>query len=671
MSSTNANIADLLLTKYYNQNNIISYGPNLSKQVSFPIVKRGFSTKVPNLVCPVPDACYKPKAKIFIDFTHQFTKTTTGDEAERPVSAKMLKSFGRDLYNYVYYYYNYVMSYGKEEYKDLQNIMNVMAKGAENASEFDICCFINTIVNYYLTDINIQQLRNGIGTCNITIRDAFNLRDNKKSSIFFNYAVPIFEQLFAPMLPIKVWATGRLYKDYYFPMFTGYIMFASQGNSAGYTSIQLVAKDILELARVSTDNINPALIQYAEATISKAINIMGQPLYGHDHFDIVKSLLAGGRLELSAEKRKLQTDITPNSKDQKSNSLEFTQLADFEVVKDGSTKELEDVISKRGIPINELTTYNMWYSIKKRPKLLMWGNNMTPYRTFMLSSPQIYSSNFSSRLQILEEVANICYYDFYVDGDGNFNYHPMRLTNDFLEKWYINISSDGSTKEYFLNPFRYTNVISNDELTNNSSSFNIEELCTFLHLEGTPDFDKLDNITQGLFGKAWDKSKMRKYGFRRKSCSNQMLNYNFTLFKNITFLDLAAYSLIKWINAELYTRSANMIFRPEIELCMPTYFVEDNSIFYVNSISHTITIGGDASTAINGNMGRKDYESPPDLMSYLLLQEKLYSSLSSNPSLIMEDIETLVRRIPVNEWVNSFEIEAESLVTYTDSIATV
>jgi len=460
-----------------------------------------------------------------------------------------------------------------------------------------------------------------------------------------------------------VWAKGRLYKDWWFPIFDGYIMSPQVGNAQGFQTITLNCKDTLELARISHEMINPAIIQIEEFRKQTAINIFSQPLFGLDDRTIFNLMFHGGAVIYDPNKESSDRLIKPddpmvqalwknkeNKMGQQSQFLNFTALGNFGKATEESKVVTPDVL------INNKAIHKDMISMDKcvkevshttRPRYTSaWGRRITPYRIFNLQAPQVFTSEFSSRLDVIRDVSGMVYNELYVDGYGTVHYHPMRLKNEFLKFHAIYDVKDINNKaveKKLLHPFLGSQFIGKEEILNDNSILNVEEMVTFLRLFGIhPVIGEAQSIKIGLVGSAIDEKYMARFGYRRREIKNMLFNYNPTLQdygsgKSFKFLDLAAESLLRFANAELYTRSSSIIFRPELDIALPAYYVEDNSVFYVQNISHDITIGDTASTTINANMGRKDYQAPPDLLSFILTSEKMYKTSGSFYSWKNED----------------------------------
>jgi hypothetical protein len=281
---------------------------------------------------------------------------------------------------------------------------------------------------------------------------------------------------------------------------------------------------------------------------------------------------------------------------------------------------------------------------------------VTPYRIFQNQSVNDFTSDFSSRFDILKQIAEMTYYDFHVDGAGTVHYHPFRFLNDYLtnDAIYIRQGETERTKHEDVWPGVY--VVGPEEILNNSPVVNSEEMVTFLRLTGrNSDIADLGAELGDLVGTALHREFLSRFGYRRGVAENPLFNFNFPLYPDATdkkktdlrFMDLAAAALIHYKNAELYNTTCSIIFRPEMDVARPIYFAEDNTVFYINSVTHTIDIGGEATTVINASFGRKDYEPPPDLESFILMQEGAFKNGWNNV-----DPSTFLKQLPTRQWQN-------------------
>jgi hypothetical protein len=612
---------------------------------------------------PIPGSCYHPEILVCFDFNYKFTtnilqqgKISGGD---RVVSLDMLRKSGTDLYNFYKYYFEYVMSYGKQGRTKPQTAIYIDFR---NRDEVYINYFINRMINFFLMSITVDHPVNNIGQCSVRLADNNQLKYGKKFQLFFNSFVSILNQLFVPMVPIGIWAKGRVYKDFWFPIFHGYVNHVEPVNTSGFPEMTIRGKDILEWARISQEMVNPAILPQKEMIKQNYISILSSPLTGNDHKLIFKTMFMGGPLTVTLNAQQQATAKQEEVKKQATISVEeeepqkqpqrinFASLGDF-IYYDDAYKESKangppqirlnssSGMHKSGFGLHEALRL-LSHDIRPRA-VVTWGNKITPFRMFEQTTADMFYSEFESRLSIVQSAAQNVYFTFYVDGYGDVHYHPMRMANRFL--LYDVIGDNSKGRESTLNHmhcFPYAQIIPQEETFSVSRQLNVDELTTYLIVAGRDNLlgsDPNNSTLLGLIGASTDFKYMKRFGYRRKSIKNPLLNVGTLTIpgkngKQYQFVDFVAHSLLKYMNAELYSVQLNMVFRPELKVALPMYIPFDNDVFYVQSISHSVTINGEATTSVNGNFGRKARELPSDMLSFMIMSEKLYQNRENLPN---------------------------------------
>jgi hypothetical protein len=693
--SNYATIARLLISELFNESGTTNCGPDLAYAQNHPEVRKTSLGYVPYII---PSQCFHPKLAVVFDFTHKFTAdftSATGLSTERPVSKETLNRVGAELTRFFDYYFEYVLSYGVRSDKSKANWQFGLGTRSEirqlvdwssGQPEDDLNLFINEILNFFLMGASVEKTVNEIGSCTINFANNYNFRNNLKTRLLFDPAFSILNQLFVPMVPVMVWTSGRLYPDWMFPLFDGYVVSPDISTTGGFSELQINCKDALELARVSTEMINPSLIQTAEISKQTNINIFTQPLYGQDHLQIVKTLFQGGELVYDPTNQRLKSTEVITTGAHK-DTLNFAALDKFDVY---SNNDLDSV----GSPTLALSQgamlkkdWNLKIALNKCShkyrfrNLVIWGQSITPYRIFGTNPNNTVTGEFSSRLEILQNIAQLVYYNFYIDGYGNVNYHPMRLANKFLLYEIVDAINGVIIENQYV--FPGVQVIGDSEATNSSSRVNIEELVTFLRVEGQDPIVQSEWTQQALIGYAVDANLMSRFGYRRKSIKNELLNVNPLLSdrngRRVTLMDMCAKALLQYSNGELYTSSRTIIFRPELKLAAPVFFPEDDEIFNCQSISHSIRVNGEATTTINANLGRKPKEIPSDLMSFILINEKITKMnvkmppmlFDATPAEIQEYYESYygINEIPFAKWVQELDDQKKAFNDYENEKA--
>jgi hypothetical protein len=662
---------ELLKKAYFSEENFQLCGSWKTQTVAQKVPASRLYKELYNLI---PDQVYRPEIYVAFDFTQKFALSmdildSAGREikvnGERIVSQATFDNVVQQLLDFNRYYYEYIATYALNAGGDKVKVKCMRLKGA---SEGEKLFSANTIINYFLTSITVSRVRNAIGTCTLEFRD--NAQYNifgEKFHLFFRNSFPMLAQMFLPMIPFTVWAKGRVYSDFMFPIFTGYITRVTPSNDQGYTSFKIDGRDALELARISMEAVNPAYIQQREST-AQAMNFFTKPLYGLDHMQIVRTLFTGGVLQFDETGR---VAVAATDSNTQSGLPKLYPIGNFRAADEEPGNKIRPftILDSRYYEREKFGINQMLAHLKAPRYVVTWGYNMTPYRTYMMNSPDVYNASFSNRLDLLQGVAGTVYHDFYCDGAGNVHYHPMRLSNDFLlyDSFYAkDITVEGpfetvSKKEVQMHQFTfpYAQVISDEEVTSINKTFNIEEMKTFLMLKGAPIIEGSgDPKVLDLIGSAWDENNLKRFGYRRLDMDCPLVNQNI-LFRDKNgstglLTDAMARAFLDYHNGELYTMSASIVFRPELELSLPLYYVNDSEVFYIQSITHTINIGDNAATTINASFGRQEFEPPVDLLSYMLKTESLSNDTSMTFTSFgnLLDLQMLVnQKVPLSGFV--------------------
>jgi hypothetical protein len=686
-------IAKLIMDRFFNPKYAIQHGPGLTNVAQFPSVREGMVQTVPEIPYIVPNEIYRPKIYVTMDFSHVFTadfSESTRVVNQRPVSAETVKRAAMDMKGYFDYYFEYVLSFGGKGRRS--RLATLITRALEQDTEDDIILFMNYFLNFYLSSISVDKSVNDIGSATAVFRNQVNFigsgEHKHKVKLFFDETFSILRQIFVPMVPIMIWARGRIYRDWYFPIFDGYITSINPSESGGgQDQVSLNCRDSLELARISQEMVNPSIIQFDEIVRQSNVNIFSQPLYGLDHLQIFRTMFLGGKLAYDPEQQRI---LPGNPIFEKSSRLNFMALGNYKDSNDvdPAGKHPDEVVEQEAAIHQDqfnLKTALEKTSHVKRPRYVMtWGTSITPYRIFSTTSPQIFTAEFTSRLDIIKNIADLVYFNFYVDGWGHICYHPMRLTNDFL--LYDNKAAKPTDLDKPTGtPFPHKHIFPGVQLLGSEESFtknnriNSEELITFLRVSGTnPFLSGTAGELVDLIGSAIDLEKMAKFGYRRRSVKNPLFNFNVQLpgksGRKASFMDLVAKSLMQYNNAELHTTQQSIPFRPELQLARPIFNPYDRNVYYCQSMSHTVNINADATTSINGNYGRKEKEMPPDLYSFILLSEKIFELNGQIPPLsqfsTQEEVEEYYQeffaldKIPFLDWVDDLVDQREMFDAY-------
>jgi hypothetical protein len=736
--TTGITIGQVLVAELFNEDNIVNCGPRDTAQgippnfyeQNFNKIDRGVDTHLKKNHNYIPHETYHPQIAAGLDFTDSFTASLQKEvakdyniKASRLIDKNILMDRAKEILRFVKYYFEYTGSF-KTYDTDTKRIVyedigQFYIDPDEAVTETDVNRLLNLVFNMFMTSIIITRSRGDIGSATITFKNVRNYTNGKSIGPLYSYAVGMLRDLLVPMLPVKLWARGRLYNQWFFPIFDGHIVSTSVKDSAGFAEIEITCKDVLEIARFTTEMVNPALVNIAEARKVYAINLQRMPFYGHDHMDMVKALFMGDNLEFDPTGEKTnflnKVDSFGNEKDgfkfikgigfvpvdqagnfsksqherlltgriflnkkinldkirkesaaaaKKSGitpTLDLGQLEEFDWYTNLDSTlatELDEKMEEGPVREEEFTIDRILKEVshaETRRKLITWGTRMTPYRLWEIQSPDTFSATFSSRLEVLQEISKNVYYDLYVDGSGSVNYHPYRFSNDYLFNDAIYIRPGENELYYHPTVWPGVYTIGPEESIDHNEMINFEELYTFMKLQGQDPFGAVGSDLGGIVGKAIHKDYLERFGYRRILEVNPLFNFNFSLDASVdsasaaavTFMDIVAAALLIYRNGHLHTKTSTIIFRPELDVARPIYYTEDDMVFYIDSISHSITIGGDATTTVTSSFGRKIYDTPLDLQSFLQIQEGIWKYGEQ-----VIDAQSFIKQLPIADWNN-------------------
>jgi hypothetical protein len=612
-----------LRQKYYDQ--YIACGQSKQYKGYFNSVK-AIPVNNAKIYYAVPDACFRPEIYVTIDFTYKFvldmtTSTSSAASAYTPlVDPVILNYFYVQIRDFASYYFKYYAAIRSQE--ENKQIPAYDIRKAEVETTADKSLFINSFLNYFFTDVSVTRSRKNIGEATITIRDTtlkYPSLQYRRFTLFTSTLQSTFNQLFMPMLPVMIWARGRYYKDFYFPIFTGYIVRTVAQNTEGFFSVVISCNDILELASGTYTIVNPSIDQEQYFEKTNNLNVYSQPFYGMEHLDMFDRLIHGGHLRYNPDGSIATVEdpgvVDGSSEDSKSSQPFYNALVDFSRSREGSFYSPNTIYEERGIhkdSFNLAAALN-WTSSARRRFTVAWGYRMNPYRVFGSKTPNQFTADINSRYEILRNTADIVFFELYVDAWGNIQYHPMRLSNKFLE---FDMVSDVSKPESFhQHTFPWVQVIGPEELISSSKTFDIQSVATIMTFNGSLGYDGAPSEIDP--GKYQDPVLRRKFGNRYVAYKNPLFAQNPNIGERKLF-DAVAEAYLRFYNAKLYTAEFSIIFRPEIEMALPVYLYPDGEIFYVDAITHSISIGSNATTLISGSFGRQDNEPVPEFLSYLI-----------------------------------------------------
>jgi len=427
------------------------------------------------------------------------------------------------------------------------------------------------------------------------------------------------EPVFGPMSEVEIFMKGRFLsatnpEPKYYQVFWGLVSSFSESYSDGTHTLSINCKDILRWWELMVINVHPAAI--APQYFPKEQPGVGKPAryYGHNPYSIIYSLAQ--TMGTIQHLQGLNLGITWNTKrPEEALKKDFTTIEDTRasnVVLKERSSEMIQYWSKRfnqickslrmfgldGVPIKgkddiDLRNYktadqratqgSLPFDIE-RATIKDYVADVTPFPKFQASISSV-ESDYRTKLAIAREVAEFINFEFYMDFTGEIIFKPPFYNLDVKPNPILNLRDE--------------DIISWNISEDESQIYTRCDVYGNLYPAG--EFDP----RVSPLGCAIDQKLTRQYGNRQKTLSINWLN-------DARACQLYAVGWLDRNNAMRVGGSITIPGRPELRLGYPIYVPSRDAYYYVDSISHNLSVGSTFTTTVNVRGVRRKF-SPPHI----------------------------------------------------------
>jgi hypothetical protein len=422
--------------------------------------------------------------------------------------------------------------------------------------------------------------------------------------------------IFLKGLYVVIDAQGRFDPNTYYRIFQGSVKGISELDNPLDRKVTLTCRDLTKLLGFSRINVSPAIFNTDITALQGAV-------------PVTSSIFQKGQTNVDIATTAIPLVNTPEWNNQ-SDKFSLAAFKEMWVRPDSLnvTAYQSDISEVDIILDNYRKTYPKGQASYKLDKqlpgvaenyALIWGDGLfdpvfntfsdklkNPVYAKAFNSFQLFTNEFRTRLDIIQDVAGLTYFSTYLDSAGNIHFHPPRF--DYIKTFgQINdnpiypLSFPDGTPE---NPWIYT-LLPGESLSETYST-DEEAICTNLKVIGESDFG-ITNLIQQVnptFKRPnvvwWDG--MKRYGYREHTIRTAS-------FQDDDSLKTVALSLFMRKFLEIEQMSTTMPMRPEIDIDRPFYVQERGWVYHIRSIAHSYSAGtdegpGEFSTSIDCYAGR-------------------------------------------------------------------
>lgn len=385
-------------------------------------------------------------------------------------------------------------------------------------------------------------------------------------------------------------------------VFTGVVSSVQDGYSGNEESLTIQAEDVTKYMKISYINVNPALLLDRARDVSQTpdqkITVWTSILKGLNAPDIIR-LLTLGHNYLTKKSNETQSidgigyyDISNTSKI--GTRIRFNPEDESFVEVEGSNNRKKLSFRQALGALFTSSTVHVIDPFRNNKQL----KGFRPYELSISTSWSFYQGEWKTRRELADRVAEDTHFLFYADRYGEIWFHPPRFSNS----WIVGAED----------PRVY--VIDTESIINYGFVETDQNIYSSVYVSTEPDFALSSLQTLGWYQTSVrDDGVMMKYGQRFFTASNPVIN---TKSKRDKSLVAYAKSLLQRLLAGKYQGQITITGRPELEPGRPVFIPLINRIYYVESVDHQLTFGGQYSTTLSLSYGRKPWEYLPELMTF-------------------------------------------------------
>lgn len=463
---------------------------------------------------------------------------------------------------------------------------------------------INKYVISITTDAGVEQ-----STGNATIALAIPM--NEIDSLYVNNQLVL-----QTMMEVNIYSKGYypvngVYK--YYRIFWGLITSVQVNFKDGTNHINLSCQDILHWWELTTSILNPGFIQQTQTTPP----LFGNNYAGYNAYGIIAALAQDVTGSFSLGKTSFN-DASGNS----NLAQPGTNLGDYityNVMGYWATKFAairESILlfgsSGRAYPLMNWGVSTDPYAIGQQiadveresfnatrfpnvegVEFSTEASEINPYKTELQKAGEInfYETDAPEKLKIAHQARDQTGYEFYCDTNGTIVFKPpffnMDVTKNKPNSWIYNYE------------------VIDDNITDSSKDVYTHITASGNAFGGNVDWGINTDVTTPHAG-VYDFHLLKKYGWRRNNLSVEWAGNPTRLF----------YYLIDYMDRLNSKRSYGQItipHRPEMRLGFPIFIEKYDSYYYVEAISHSYTVGAQATTTLTLKAKRSKFIAPTQL----------------------------------------------------------
>lgn len=456
-------------------------------------------------------------------------------------------------------------------------------------------------INRYITQISVDLGIDSVpGSATINLSVPRHTTDD----LYFE-GVPVITS----MMEVEIYAKGYFLVEgvpQYYPIFWGLTTEVSDSFSSGETTLSINCSDILKWWEMCRMNINPA---FTGASGQAGRSIFGNVFFGKNPYDVIWTIAqqafgdvvvgSGSLVSLLKEKggqspvfQQALGDIMSYWEQRfgriRSNLLLYG-VNGVAVRGDALYEAQKSDRGKTGEPFASTAVANANGG--------KWGGQMTfnpadpsvvAFRTDFGQAGQInfWQSEYQTKLELATAAKEAIGFEFYMDVTGDIVFKPPFFNVDIIENKPLSWIQDIDIIDYDFSDSE-AEVVTQIQMQGNYG--------------GSVDFGLPQETTP--FTSVTDYHLLRKYGWRPQPYNSEFMGDPQLMFYH-------GMDILDRLNSRRHRATVSIPLRPELRLGFPIYVVPKDQIWYIQGISHNISMGGRAQTTLTLTARRQKFVAP-------------------------------------------------------------
>lgn len=455
-------------------------------------------------------------------------------------------------------------------------------------------------LNQYITSVQVDlNVDSAPGSASINLSIPRHTIDE-----FFFEGDPVI----TPMMEVEIYSKGYFLVEgvpQYYPIFWGLVTEVSDNYSSGEHTVSISCADILKWWELCKMNITSAFTQQGGQL---GRNYIHGTLFNANVYDVIWTLAQQSFGDVVQATGSLVSTFREQTRkaafDRAKGSIINYWTQRFQQMRgnlllygtQGAAVRGDLLYASQQNPSGSIS--QKWASQAVRQanggsessQLYFDPDNVVPFRSNLgnAGQPNFWQSEYQSKLELANACKEAVGFEFFMDVTGDIVFKPPFYNLDVLSN-------------------KPVSWIQDIDIIDWNFSESESEVITHLQMQGSSEGGAMDmGVTSDYntpYTQVIDYHLLRKYGWRTQT-------YNAEYLSNTQAMFYMGLDMLDRYNSKRHRATVTIPIRPELRLGFPVYVASKDQVWYIQGVSHSITMGGRAQTQLTLTAKRGKFIAP-------------------------------------------------------------